>query len=133
MTVKYNGKTVSKKSYKALIIKKKYMVSYTDIFKKGVKAKCKYKKSKKSLSISANGVTLVMTVGKRKAKLNGKKVTLPVAPLSVRYVSKKKTKILVPINYVAKTLHLSYKKSGSTIMLGAPLLLTCDKIGRAHV
>ena len=128
MTVKYNGKTVSKKSYKALIIKKKYMVSYTDIFKKGVKAKCKYKKSKKSLSISANGVTLVMTVGKRKAKLNGKKVTLPVAPLSVRYVSKKKTKILVPINYVAKTLHLSYKKSGSTIMLGAPLLLTCDNV-----
>ncbi len=128
MTVKYNGKTVSKKSYKALIIKKKYMVSYTDVFKKGVKAKCKYKKSKKSLSISANGVTLVMTVGKRKAKLNGKKVTLPVAPLSVRYVSKKKTKILVPINYVAKTLHLSYKKSGSTIMLGAPLLLTCDNV-----
>ena len=94
MTVKYNGKTVSKKSYKALIIKKKYMVPYTDVFKKGVKAKCKYKKSKKSLSISANGSTLVMTVGKKTAKLNGKKVTLPAAPLSVRYVSKKKTKIL---------------------------------------
>lgn len=128
MTVKYNGKTVSKKSYKALIIKKKYMVSYTDVFKKGVKAKCKYKKAKKTLSISANGATLVMTVGKKKAKLNGKKVTLPAAPLSVRYVSKKKTKILVPVNYVAKALHLSYKKSGSTIFLGAPLLLTCDNV-----
>lgn len=104
------------------------MVSYADVFKKGVKAKCKYKKSKKSLSISANGATLVMTVGKKKARLNGKKVTLPAAPLSVRYVSRKKTKILVPVNYVAKALHLSYKKSGSTIMLGAPLLLTCDNV-----
>ena len=128
MTVKYNGKTVTKKGYKALIIKKKYMAPYTDVFKKGVKATCKYTKSKKSLSISANGSKLVMTVGKKKAKLNGKKVTLPTAPLSVRYVSKKKTKILVPINYVAKALHLSYKKSGSTISLGAPLLLTCDNV-----
>lgn len=128
MTVKYNGKTVTKKAYKALVIKKKYMVSYQDVFKKGVKAKCKYSKAKKTLSISANGAKLKMTVGRKKATLNGKKVTLPVAPLSVRYVSKKKTKILVPINYVAKVLHLSYKKSGSTIVLGAPLLLTCDNV-----
>ena len=126
MTVKYNNKTVSNSSYKALVIKKKYMVSYADVFKKGVKAKCKYTKANKTLTISANGSKLVMTVGKKKAKLNGKSVTLPVAPLSVRYVSKKVTKILVPVNYVAKSLHLSYKKSGSTISLGAPLPLTYD-------
>lgn len=126
MTVKYNNKTVSKQSYKALVIKKNYMVSYTDVFKKGVKAKCKYSKTNKSLTISANSSKLVMTVGKKKAKLNGKNVTLPVAPLSVRYVSKKVTKILVPVNYVAKALHLSYKKSGSTISLAEPLPLTYD-------
>ena len=126
MTVKFNGKTVSKKNYKALVIKKKYMVSYYDVLKKGVKAKCSYKKAKKSLSISANGSKLVMKIGKKKATLNGKKVTLPVAPVSVRYISKKKTKILVPVNYVAKALHLSYKKSGSTIALGSPLVLTYD-------
>lgn len=126
MTVKYNNRTVSQKSYKALIIKKKYMVSYADVFKTGVKAKCKYSKANKTLTISANDSKLVMTVGKKKAKLDGKSVTLPVAPLSVRYVSKKTTKILVPVNYVAKALHLSYKKSGSTISLNAPLLLTYD-------
>lgn len=126
MNVRYNNKKVSNNSYKALIIKKNYMVSYADVFKKGVKAKCTYNKKKKALTISTNGATLKMTVGKRKATLNGKKVTLPVAPLSVRFVSKKKTKILVPINYVAKKLHLSYKKSGSTIYLGAPLYLNYD-------
>lgn len=127
LTVKYNNKTVSKKSYKALIIKKKYMVPYTHIFKSGLKASCKYTKKNKKLTISANGQTLKMTVGKKKAYLNGKKVTLPVAPLSVRYVSKKKTLILVPVNYVAKKLNFSYKKSGSSILLGSPLVLNYDR------
>lgn len=126
LTVKYNNKTVSKKSYKALIINKKYMVSYNHVFKNGVKASCKYTKKDKKLTISANGQTLKMTVGKKNAYLNGKKVTLPVAPLSVRYVSKKKTLIMVPVNYVAKKLNLSYKKSGSSILLGEPLALYYD-------
>lgn len=126
LTVKYNNKTVSQKSYKALIIKKQYMVPYTHVFKKGVKASCKYTKKNKKLTISANGQTLTMTVGKKKAYLNGKKVTLPVAPLSVRYVSKKKTLILVPINYVAKKLNLSYKKTTNAICLGEPLTLYYD-------
>lgn len=126
MTVKYNGKTISKTTYKAIKIKKKYMVSYVDIFKKGVKATCKYSKKKKTLSIKANGSTLKMTIGKTTAYLNGKKVNMPVAPLSVRYVSKRKTRILVPVNYVAKSLNLSYKKSGSTISLAAPLSLYYD-------
>lgn len=129
MTVRYNNKTVSKTSYKAIKIKKKYMVSYVDIFKKGVKATCKYSKKNKTLSIKANGSTLKMTIGKTTAYLNGKKVKMPVAPLSVRYVSKKKTRILVPVNYVAKSLNLSYKKSGSTISLGAPLSLYYDGKG----
>lgn len=126
LTVKYNNKTVSKSSYKAILIQKKYMVSYIDAFKNGVKASCKYSKKKKTLTITANDVTLKMTIGKKKAYRNGKKVKLPVAPLSVRYISKKKTRILVPINYVAKTLNLSYKKTGSTIYLGAPLSLYYD-------
>lgn len=49
---------------------------------------------------------------------------LKAAPVSVRFVSKKKTKILIPINYVAKALRFSYKKTGKTIRLGAPLKLT---------
>lgn len=126
LTVKYNNKTVSKKSYKAIIIKKNYMVPYYHVFKKGVKASCKYKKKGKKLTISANGQTLTMTVGKKKAYLNGKKVILPVSPLSVRYVSKKKTLILVPVNYVAKKLNLTYKKTNTAICLGQPLTLFYD-------
>ncbi|MCH5266599.1 MAG: N-acetylmuramoyl-L-alanine amidase [Lachnospiraceae bacterium] len=126
MTVKYNSKTVSQKSYKALIINKYYMAPYADVFKKGVKASCKYSKKEKTLTISKNQVTIKMKVGSKSATVNDKKVKLPTAPLSVRYMSKKKTKILVPVNYIAKTLHLSCKKSGSTISLQAPLILSYD-------
>lgn len=126
MTVKYDKKTVSQKSYKAILIKKNYMVPYDDVFLKGVNATCKYTKKDKMLTIATNGVTLKMTVGQKKAYCNDKEVTLPVSPLSVRYISKKKTRILVPVNYIAKTLNLSYKKSGSTIYLGSPLLLNYD-------
>ena len=127
MTVKYKNKTVSKSGYKALIINKSYMVPYTDVFKSGVKASCKYSSKKKALTISKNNVTINMTVGSKTAYVNGKKTKLPTAPLSVRFVSRKKTKILVPVSFVAKTLNLSYTKSGSTIHLGDPLVLSYDK------
>ena len=96
LSVKYNKKKISKNSYKALVIKGSYMAPYTDVFKSGVKASCKYSKSKKKLTISKNDVMIEMTVGSRTAYVDGEKVKLPTAPLSVRYVSKKKTKILVP-------------------------------------
>lgn len=126
LSVKYNKKKISKNSYKALVIKGSYMAPYTDVFKSGVKASCKYSKSKKKLTISKNDVMIEMTVGSRTAYVDGEKVKLPTAPLSVRYVSKKKTKILVPVNYIAKALHLTYKKSGSTITLGDSLHLSYD-------
>lgn len=126
MNVKYNSKKVSNNSYKALVINKYYMAPYDDIFKKGVKATCKYTKSTKTLTIKKNSVTIKMKIGSRTAYVNSKKVKLPTAPLSVKYVSKNKTKIVVPLNYVAKTLNLSYSKSGSTITLKSPLKLKYD-------
>ena len=87
MKVKYKNKTVSKSSYKALIINKSYMVPYTDVFKSGIKATCKYVSKKKSLTITKNDVTIKMKVGSKTAYVNGKKTKLPAAPLSVRFVS----------------------------------------------
>ncbi|MCH5252126.1 MAG: N-acetylmuramoyl-L-alanine amidase [Lachnospiraceae bacterium] len=125
-TVKYNSKTVSKKSYKALIIKKSYMVPYSHVFKKGVNAKCSYSKKNKTLTISKNQVTITMKLGEKTATVNGKKVKLKTAPLSVRYVSQKKTMIFVPVSFVAENLHLSYKKSGSHIYIEDPLQISYD-------
>ncbi len=128
LTVKYNNKTITNSSYKALVIKGSYMVPYTDVFKKGLKATCTYKKKTKKLTIKKNGVTIKMTVGKKTAYVNGKKVKLPAAPLSVRYVSKKKTKILVPIGFIAKKLHFTYRKTSTRIVLEDTFHIAYDDV-----
>lgn len=126
MSVTYQNKTISKKAYPAVVINKNYMAAYDDVFMKGMNISCKYDYKGKILILSANGITLKMQIGKKTAYKNGKKVKLKAAPVSVRFVAKKKTKILIPINYVAKTLRFSYIKSGTTIQLAAPLQLTYD-------
>lgn len=119
LPVTLNGKTISKKGYHAIKIKGYYMVSYADVFRSGAKLNCTYKNKK--LTITGNQNTIKMKVGSKSATLNGKKITLPVAPLSVRYVSKKKTKVLIPIKAVAGHLGYTFYRSDSNIHLFSPL------------
>lgn len=126
MSVSFDGKTISKAGYKALVINGAYMVPYTDIFKSGTGATCTYSKTTKELVIAKHDVTLKMTVGKKTAYINDEKVTMPAAPLSVRFVKKKKTKILVPVSFVAKTLHYGYQKSDGIIQLTSPYEINVD-------
>lgn len=124
LPVLFNNKTVTKKSYQARKINKYYMVSYVDVLRDGAKVSCS--KKDKKIKMSANNVTLEMTIGKKAALLNGTKITLPTAPLSVRFVSKKKTKTLVPIEFVAKQLGFTVFSSGSSIQILSPLSLQLD-------
>lgn len=123
LPVTYNGKTVSKAGYKALKINKTYMIPYADVLKNGVKASCSYTSSGKKVTIKYNNNTLIMKVGSKSATLNSKKVTLSQAPLSVKFVAKNKTKILVPASTVANALGLTYHKGASAITLKDPLSL----------
>ena len=54
-----------------------------------------------------------MTIGKKKCTVNGKKVKLSHAPVKVKYIKKKKTKILVPAKTVAKGLGYTYVYNSS--------------------
>lgn len=113
----YNGKTVSKSGFKAIKINKIYMISYADILKNGVKAECDYSSSTKKLTIKYNENTLEMKVGSTSATLNDKKLTLAQAPLSVKYVDKGKTKILVPASAVVKALGMTYCKTSDEMII----------------
>jgi N-acetylmuramoyl-L-alanine amidase len=124
LPVSLDEKTISKKNYKAIKIKGNYMVAYTDIFQNGLKLTCK--KSGSTITISGNDNTLKLKIGSKSATLNGRKITLPVAPLSVRYVNLKKTKILVPIKTVAQNMGYTFYRSSSLIKLYSPLSLEYD-------
>lgn len=73
-----------------------------------------YYSSTKKLKLTYNSDTLIMTVNKKKATFNGKSVTLPVAPVSVKYRSSGVTRILVPSRKVAELFGLKYSWSSST-------------------
>lgn len=120
-----DGKTISKKKYKAVKIGNTYMVPYTDIFKTGLKFTCK--KKNKTITMTGNNITLKMKVGSKRATLNGKKVTLPIAPLSVKYISQNTTKILVPVKFITQSMGFTFYRSASAIQIFSPLSLKYDE------
>ncbi len=107
--VTYNGTTVSSSATPGILESGIGLVPYDDVFQNSkLAAKCSYDDKKKTVTITQYGKTLVMTIGSRQATLNGAKVTLPVAPVKLKYVAAGKTKVLVPSRYVAEALGLTY-------------------------
>ncbi len=103
-----DGKNIKADGTKGLVLNKTLMVSYKDVFKKSCKAKTTYNSKTGKIVIKDNGVTVKLKVGSKNASINGKKTKLKQAPIKVKYVKKKKTKILVPAKYVAKALGYKY-------------------------
>lgn len=122
-TVKYGTKKVSNANFKGLTIKGTRMASYDDVFKKGLKVNVKYKSSSQTITMSKNGMKVTMTIGSKYAYVNGVKRKLPTAPVKVKYVKKKKTKILVPVKFLCEQLGYNYKASGSNITITDAMLV----------
>ena len=72
--------------------------------KSDVKASYKYNSKKKTVKLTYDDKKLEMTLGKTSAKLDGKKVTLPEAPVLVTYLDSGKKNILVPFEETADLL-----------------------------
>lgn len=107
--VNLNGKQISKDETPGIIIDGIALLSYKDIFANSpIKATCVYNKPEQTVTISKNGITIVLTINSKTALVNGKKVTMPVAPIKIKYRSADVTKILVPSRFVAENLGYEY-------------------------
>jgi N-acetylmuramoyl-L-alanine amidase len=107
--VTLNGKSIGDASTPGILVNGIALLPYTDIFENSIiDAQCSYNEEKGTVSISKYDITIKMTIGSKKATLNGKTVTLPVAPMKLKYVDAKEVKVLVPSRYVAETLGLGY-------------------------
>lgn len=114
-TIKYNSKKISLSDTPAILVNDIAMVPYYEtLVKNGPKMKKSYTSATKTLVLTYNGNTMKMTVGKKTAYVNGNKVTLPVAPMMVTYVSSQKTRILVPSRKVCGYLGFSYSWNSSS-------------------
>lgn len=113
--VTLNGTRIDKEKIPGILVDGIAMLSYYDIFyQSDIEADCVYDKAKGTVTISKYGTTIVMTIGSKKATVNGKSATLPVAPVKIKYVSTGKVKILVPSRFVSQTLGLGYTWNSAT-------------------
>lgn len=113
--VTYNGTKVSVDATPGILVDGVALVSYQDVFNRSaIKADCVYDKTKGTVTISKFGTTIVMTLNSRTARVNGKAVTMPVAPVMIRYIKANSTKILVPSRFVSETLGYGYTWNSNT-------------------
>jgi len=116
--VTYNGTSIGSSSTPGILVNGIALVPYDDIFKSSkIGAECTYNEKKNTVTIKKNGTTIVMTVGSKKATRNGSAVTLPVAPVKLKYVASGKTKVLVPSRYVAEAVGLGYTWNSKTSVI----------------
>jgi N-acetylmuramoyl-L-alanine amidase len=116
--VVYNGNTINLNKAPALVFNGYNMVSYYYTFyKAGPKVEKSYSSSTKKLvltsTVSGNKNILTMTVGSKKATLNGNAVTLPQAPVLIKFSSSGTNLVYVPAKAVGTLLGLSYSYSSS--------------------
>lgn len=99
------------------------MIPYYDILvKHGPKVKRSYNKKTGKLVLKYKSKTLTFYKNKKTCYVNGKKKTLSVAPVSVKYYTTKKYNILLPANFTIKNLGLdySYISSAKRIHINQP-------------
>lgn len=82
---------------------------YAEIFgAKGLGFSISKDSTGKIITFKNNGNTMVLTVGSKTAEFNGREITLQAAPVSIRYVSAKKSRILVPTRSIAEAFGYNY-------------------------
>lgn len=103
-----NGKNIALNDTPGIVLNNNAMGYYADVFKKGLKAECKYDSENKKLTIKKFENTVVLTLNSKTAYVNGKKKTMDVAMKKVKYCTAGVTRIMVPVRFVAENLGYSY-------------------------
>ncbi len=98
------------------------------VFTEGCGAEYSYKSSKKRITLTYKGNTLILYTGSTKASYNGESVTAPVAPVRVKYSATGETTCLVPSRFVAETFGMDYTWTQSTgsVAIYTPIELEMD-------
>lgn len=107
--VTLNGKTIGNSNTPGILVNGIALLPYKDIFEdSNIAAECIYNKDKGTVSITKNNITIGMKIGSKSATVNGKAVTLPVAPMKIKYVKANVAKVLVPSRFVSEALGFGY-------------------------
>lgn len=115
ITVTFNDEKVNENNAPGLLENGISLVPYSDVFEKSpIAAQCSYNAAKKTITISKYGNTVIMTLGTKKASVNGKAYTTSAIPKMIKYMNSNKTEILVPSRFVAENLGIGYNWDSGT-------------------
>ncbi|MBE5959896.1 MAG: hypothetical protein E7256_00680 [Lachnospiraceae bacterium] len=115
ITYQYNGNVVSLAGTPGILSDNGVaLASVADVFSSAMGLSVKINKAKKTVTVTDKTKTLVMTIGSKKATLNGKTVTMNAAPVSMKYVAAGKSIVLVPTRFVADTFGYGYVWNSTT-------------------
>jgi N-acetylmuramoyl-L-alanine amidase len=132
--VTLNGEKIGDDRAKGILINGIALLPYDTFFEaSAIAADCTYNKDKGCITISKYGNKISMTIGSKKASVNGKTVTLSVAPMKVKYPASGLTKVLVPSRFVAEAIGLDYTwySNSRTIAIEKKTIsLSYDKAGK---
>ncbi|WP_455717602.1 copper amine oxidase N-terminal domain-containing protein, partial [Anaerosporobacter sp.] len=112
--VKVDGKNVSVTTLPSILHESTTMVQVKKVFATTIGAKYTYNKEDKTITLEKNDTTIVMTLDSKVAKVNGKKKTLPHAPMKLKNKANGKTYIMVPAYAVSSYLGYDYAWDSST-------------------
>ncbi len=133
VAVYLDDKKVNMNKTKGIVLNKTLMVSYKDVFKKACKIKTTYKAKTGKIVLKGNGVTVKLQLNSKTAYINGKKKKLKQAPIKVRYIKKKKTKILIPAKDISKAFGYTYSYSSSTARMSIKSPYVIEYDGNIHI
>lgn len=100
--VKVDGKNVSITTLPSILHDSTTMIQAKKVFSSSsIDAKYTYNKEAMTVTLEKDDTTLVMTLYNKSATLNGKKITLPHAPMKLKNKANGKAYIMVPASAVA--------------------------------
>lgn len=120
----FDGSALDTKNTPGVLIDGTSLASFLDVFvNSGIGLSYTYNSTKGVLTLSKNSTKLVLTEGSKTAVLNGKKVTMSVAPTRIKFKDVNKIKFMVPTEFVAKSFGYVYTwvSSSTTGAITSPL------------
>lgn len=119
INITYDKKAIAMSDIPAFKVGNVIMAAYKKVFKNTIGVKTSYDKKTKVLVLEYNSNTLKMTVGSKKATLNGKEKTLKAAPMNITYTSSGEKRVVVPVKQVCKLLGIKRSESNNTIAISS--------------
>ncbi len=113
----YEGKAIDLKNTPGVVIDGTSLASFLDVFvNSGVGLNYSYNSSKGILTLTQNGKKMVLTEGSKTAVVDGKNVTMSLAPTRITFKDTKATKFMVPVRFVAESFGYVYTWNSSTLI-----------------